>query len=76
MRDVQSIGISGSKTLLSKAGESDIDVFIYCDVIPEFEKRQAIINQLGDQIQEGKINVFKEGHWGIGDFILINSIET
>ncbi|GCD10385.1 DUF4037 domain-containing protein [Clostridium tagluense] len=76
MRDVQSIGISGSKIELPKAGESDIDVFIYCDMIPEFEKRQAMINQLGEQIQECKINVFKEGHWGIGDFILINGIET
>jgi hypothetical protein len=76
MREVQSIGISGSKNTIPKTGEGDIDIFIYCDTIPEFEKRQALINQLDDLSQEGKINVFKGGHWGIGDFVLINGVET
>lgn len=62
MKEVQSIGISGNKTQLPKLGQGDIDVFIYCDVIPEFEKRQVIANQLGDLLQEGKINVFEGGH--------------
>ena len=76
MREVQSIGISGSKTSLPKAGEGDIDIFIYCDTIPEFEKRQTLLNQLSDFLEEEKINVFEGGHWGIGDFVLINSVET
>lgn len=76
MKEVQSIGISGGKTQLPQAGEGDIDVFIYCDMIPEAEKRQAVIEQLGDLIQEGKINVFEGGHWGVGDFVLINGVET
>lgn len=76
LSEVQSIGISGSKTYLPRAGEGDIDIFIYCDMIPNLEKRQAIINQLGNQIQESKINIFEGGHWGIGDFVLVNGIET
>jgi hypothetical protein len=76
MSEVQSIGISGGKTSLPKAGEGDIDIFIYCDKIPNFEERQAVINQLGEQIQEGKVNIFEGEHWGIGDFMLINGIET
>ncbi len=76
MCEVQSIGISGSKTTIPKAGEGDIDIFIYCDIIPNFEKRQTLINQLGNQVQEGKVNIFEGGHWGIGDFMLINGIET
>lgn len=76
LSEVQSIGISGSKTSLPRAGEGDIDIFIYCDMIPNLEKRQAIINQLGNQIQESKINIFEGGHWGIGDFVLVNGIET
>lgn len=76
MKEVQSIGISGSKIILPNAGEGDIDIFVYCDTIPGFEKRQAIINQLGDILQEGKCNVFEGGHWGIGDFVLINGVET
>ncbi len=38
MKEVQSIGISGGKTPLPKAGEGDIDAFIYCDIISEFKK--------------------------------------
>lgn len=74
--EVQSIGISGSKIDIPRVGEGDIDIFIYCDTIPNLERRQAIINQLGNKIQECKVNAFEKGHWGIGDFILINGIET
>lgn len=73
---VQAIGISGSKTPLPNAGEGDIDIFIYCDKIPEIEQRKRIINELGNLLQESKINVFEGGHWGIGDFTLINGVET
>lgn len=76
MREVQSIGMSGSRAPLPKAGEGDIDIFIYCNTIPEFKERQAIINKLGDLLQESKANVFEGGHWGIGDFVLINGVET
>ena len=76
MNEVQSIGISGSKTSFPKAGEGDIDVFIYCDTIPAFEKRKLIIYHMGSLLPEAKFNVFEEGHWGIGDFVLINGVET
>jgi hypothetical protein len=76
MKEVQSIGISGSKTPLPQPGEGDIDIFIYCDKMPDLKKRQTIISQMGDLIQEGKINIFEGGHWGAGDFLLINGIET
>lgn len=76
MKEVQSIGVSGSTTPLPKPGEGDIDVFIYCDMIPTSEDRQTVICQFGVLLQEGKINVFEEGHWGIGDFVLINGVET
>jgi hypothetical protein len=76
MSEVQSIGICGSKFSFPRAGEGDIDIFIYCDIVPNHEKRQAVLNQLGNHIQEGKVNIFEGGHWGIGDFMLINRIET
>lgn len=76
MSEVQSIGICGSKSSFPRAGEGDIDIFIYCDIVPSPEKRQAILNQLGNHVQEVKVNIFEEGHWGIGDFVLINGIET
>lgn len=76
MSEVQSIGICGSKSSFPRAGEGDIDIFIYCDIVPSPEKRQAILNQLGNHVQEVKGNIFEGGHWGIGDFVLINGIET
>lgn len=76
MSEVQAIGISGSKNPLPKAGEGDIDIFVYCDRIPDSGERQAIINSLGDHIQEGRVNIFEEGHFGVGDFMLINGLET
>lgn len=76
MNEVQSIGISGSKKPFPKEGEGDIDIFIYCNTIPEFQKRQVIMNEMEDLLQEGKINVFEGGHWGIGDFGIINGVET
>jgi hypothetical protein len=76
LNEVQSIGISGSKTPLPKSGEGDIDVFIYCNVIPDFEKRSAALNQLGDFLHDCKINVFEGGHWGSGDYVTLHGIDT
>lgn len=76
MDEVEAIGMSGNKTPLPKAGESDIDIFIYCNAIPVSEKRKGIINQLGLLAEESKIDVFQGGHWGNGDFVLINGVET
>ncbi|KUO70569.1 MAG: hypothetical protein APF77_22075 [Clostridia bacterium BRH_c25] len=76
IQEVQSIGISGGKSPLPTAGEGDIDIFIYCDKIPEFERREAVINDLGDLLQNSKINIFQGGHWGSRDFTLINGVDT
>lgn len=76
INEVQAIGISGGKTPLPNAGEGDIDIFIYCDIIPTIEKRQEILAKLETKIQESKTNIFEGGHWGTGDFTLINKVET
>lgn len=76
LTEIQSIGISGGQAPLPQVGEGDIDVFIYCDTIPTIERRQAILGQMEERIQESKVNVFEGGHWGTGDFLLVNGIET
>lgn len=76
MNEVQSIGISGSKNPFPQEGEGDIDIFIYCNTIPDFQKRHVIMDEMGYLLREGKINVFEGGHWGIGDFGIINGVET
>lgn len=76
IEEIQSIGISGIIDPIPKAGEGDIDIFIYCEVIPKLDVRKTIVNQMGDLLQEVRINVFEGGHWGSGDFALINGVET
>lgn len=76
IEEVQSIGISGKISPLPTAGEGDIDVFIYCSEIPRVEKRKTTIEKFNSAIQEPKINVFEGGHWGTGDLVLINGVET
>lgn len=76
MNEVESIGISGNKDQFPKAREGDIDIFIYCNIIPDIQMRQDVMNKMEDLLEEVKANVFEEGHWGIGDFVVINGVET
>jgi hypothetical protein len=76
MQKVQAIGISGDISSYPKAGEGDIDVFIYCNTIPQSQSRQEVLIQAGEIVENIKINVFDSEHWGIGDFVTINGVET
>lgn len=73
---VHSIGMSGSKSPLPTAGEGDIDLFIYCDSIPGSDEREAAIKRVGQSFGDVSIGVFQGGHWGTGDLVHINGIET
>jgi hypothetical protein len=73
---VASVGMSGSKSPLPKPGEGDIDLFVYCEVIPAPDQRRAALDQLGTQAQDARVNVFEGGTWGTGDFLLLNGVET
>ncbi len=73
MSDVRAIGISGKDRPFPKAGEGDIDIFIYCDCIPAEHIRQCASGASEDKIRPG---VFEGGHWGVGDFVLVNGAET
>ncbi|MGE5678704.1 MAG: DUF4037 domain-containing protein [Pseudomonadota bacterium] len=74
--EVQSVGISGGKLPLPRAGDGDIDIFIYCDMIPELDKRHEVMAQLGGLLVKPEINALHGGHWGEGDFAMINGVET
>lgn len=73
--EVRAIGMSGSKTSIPIAGEGDIDIFVYCKKIPRVEIRDILLNEV-ESIEDIKINVFQEGHWGIADYVSINGVET
>ena len=73
---VEAIGRSGSEKAIPAAGEGDIDLFIYCREIPDLVNRQAIFNHSNGLLPAVQSNVFQGGHWGVGDFILLNGVET
>jgi hypothetical protein len=73
---VQSVGLSGTRSPLPKAGESDMDLFIYCSKIPSLKERQTVLDTLSGIIGEGKTNMFQGGRWGHGDFAMLNGVET
>ena len=74
--EVKSIGVSGTVNPLPAAGEGDIDIFIYCDEIPEFETRRTILSSIDPDICNVKLNIFEDGNWGTGDYVEINGVET
>ncbi len=76
MEQVQAIGISGTIKPLPKAGEGDIDIFIYCTDIPGEAQRRAMLDRFGMILDGSKIGVFAGGHWGVGDYTEINGVET
>ena len=73
---VQSVGISGGKLEIPEAGQGDIDIFIYCKTIPEEGIRKKAMNQIQHMLGAIKTTVFAGGKWGVGDYTLINGIET
>ena len=48
MEEIAAIGKSGGPAL-PVAGESDIDVFLFCDEIPCVEKRLAALQTMGEE---------------------------
>ena len=72
----EAAGISGGKAPLPKAGEGDIDVFIYCTEVPSLSQREAVLAGLKGMAEDCRVNVFHGGHWGGGDFLRINGVET
>ena len=73
MNGVHSIGKTGSKEL-PKSNESDIDIFIFCNEIPNLDLRKTIYSEI-DYNLNVLINASESKHWGIMDFVYINEIE-
>lgn len=75
MTEVQSIGISGS-TRFPKAGEGDIDVFIYCDSVPDLAIRKKAMSSIEGMAEKLTIDVFCSKQWGTGDLAVVNGVEV
>ena len=74
IEQVQAIGKSGGKEL-PEANESDIDLYIFCDEIPSVEKRQAIIDSFGSDVNWSGISNEESQFWGTCDFATIGNMD-
>lgn len=72
--EVQAVGKCGGKELPVSNG-SDVDVFVFCDAIPEAGKRKAKMDEIAHVITKTQINAFEGELWGVGDFIYVGDME-
>lgn len=75
MPEVLSIGKSGGAAL-PEAGESDVDIFVFCDVVPDAEKRREVAESLGDCITDLHVGTSPSKHWGTCDYVFFGQTEV
>lgn len=73
---IRAIGQTGDINFIPKAGESDIDIFVFGDTIPSYEFRKSVYDKNCSLYEEYSINVCEGGVWGTGDVFIINGVET
>lgn len=69
------IGKTGGASL-PQDGFSDIDLFLFCGVIPARAVRESILGSLGDSIEITGFGEQEHPHWGLVDSILIGEQEV
>lgn len=75
MSAVKAIGWTG-KISVPKAGESDIDIFVFVDAIPSVTERNFAYVKMKELFGDIKLSIFDNAEWGTGDFFTFDGIET
>jgi hypothetical protein len=73
---VRAIGLSGGERPLPQPGEADLDLFIYCTAIPSKKERKQTLTSFEGKLEQIEIEKLERGHWGQGDCILLQGVET
>ena len=73
---IRAIGLSGGDRALHEPGKGDIDLFIYCSVIPASQHRADVINSHPNLIQNSETGLLENGHWGQADRVWLQGVET
>jgi len=76
IEEIRAIGQTGEMNSASKAGESDIDIFLLGDKIPSSEERKVAYDKNSILFQQCVMNVCEGGDWGTGDTFIIDGVET
>lgn len=72
--EVLAIGKSGGE-MLPIQNESDIDIFVFCNQIPNIETRQATLKKIDFIIEEMMLSETSGRFWGVCDYITIDTSE-
>jgi hypothetical protein len=72
--EVLSIGKSGGNEL-PEDNESDIDIFVFCHLIPSVKTRQSAVETLGADVSKMTISETDGKFWGVCDFIGIKETD-
>lgn len=73
---IRAIGRSGGERPLPKAGQGDVDLFVYCTRVPGHHEREEMLRALGGEIEQVSIGKLEGGHWGEGDSFRMAGVET
>jgi len=71
---ILSIGKTGTKDLPLN-NDSDVDIFIFSEKVPNFTNREKMYTKMGNYIRKIEINKHESKHWGFVDFLKIDEIE-
>jgi len=71
---VLSIGKSGGGAI-PEHNESDIDIFVFCNQVPDANIRQIIISKIGPAVSWMKISETAGRFWGVCDFATIDNTD-
>jgi hypothetical protein len=72
--EVLSIGKSGGVEL-PQPGESDIDLFVFCEAVPNEAERRRWVESLGDGVTGCRIGEIPSRHWGTRDYVYLGDAE-
>lgn len=73
---VKAIGQTGDIKIEPRPGESDIDIFVLCDSVPDFDSRKSAYDRNSMLFDDCRMNVCEGGVWGTGDIFSIDGVET
>ena len=73
---IKGIGQTGDINAQLIPGNSDIDMFVLCTLIPTVEERKQVYVNYATEYSECLMNVCNGGIWGYGDILIIDGIDV
>lgn len=73
---VKGIGQTGDINAELIPGQSDIDMFVLCTIIPTEDDRKQVYLKYSQAYSDCMINICNGGIWGYGDILVIDGIDV